>query len=951
MIKKKGTSTKKGEVIRSLSLTLFVITLILSISGVLWPQEKIGAGEEYLVENWNVEHGLESDVIRSVAQSTDGFLWIATEKSLSRYDGVTFVTIPYVPAENGSGLKTVMPDGLLMDNNGVLWIGSAAGLTMYRLKDRQFVTHSFKGGLAEDRLRTMSQDRSGKIWVSSYSTYVSRFADGEFNFYNDDDGLMDKRVNVILGWKNDHVMFGTRENGVFIFDGKEFKPLSIPPLKDRQIIKMHIDRFGDLWIGTNDGLFRFIHSNIRKWVRYSIEDGLSDNFISAFAEDDSGNLWVGTESKGITLIQHQAGGSLRFESMLQSLSVTCLFFDRGDNLWIGTQGAGLLRLKNKKLSSFRPLESHPQEDISSIFQSASGVTWLGTENGKLFRLDSGKVISVELPSILEGANLAAISEDTKSNLWLATSGRGAFRCENGEWYRLLSNQGLADNLVTTIFRDRSGDLWFGTFDGVSVRRSSDNSMEVLRIADGLLGKVVHAIYEDKNQHILVATDKGLTFIKDGLILKKNIKHLLKGVSVTCMKQDNLFRPEEEETVYWIATHGGGLKRLTLNGGTAKNDTFDHQSGIPTNLISSFFEDEFGYFWMLSDLGILRVSKISLNKYSKNNTEPVHCWIYGESDGVDTYNFIEFAQNLAIETKDGEFWFANKREILKINPSEVKITGIAPTVILESVLRDEKDVSVRYQEPENVFKGKGDWAFRFTSPFLASPEKVRFKYRLNGLSDGWEYLSYKADRMAEYKDLGAGEYRFEVFACNADGIWSAEPATYSFVVEAFFIETATFRGLLVVSFMGLIGLSIYLYLLWKNKPEAKRLPAYHGTQPLHPDFARECLKKLDHQMKVEKIYTDPELTLKKLADSINVNTHTLSRLLNDNLDVRFSEFVNTNRIDEAKRILTDPQRAHVKIISVGLEVGFNTMPAFYNAFKKNTGMTPSTYKKKMQKKKK
>ena len=951
MIKEKGNNCKNKNVSINTYRIVLAILMILSKAGVLWPQEKIGAADEYLVDNWSVYHGLESDVIRSVAQSADGFLWIATEKNLSRYDGVEFVAIPFVTNENNSELETVLPDSLLVDKKGMFWVGSAAGLSMYRLKDRQFITHSSKAGLANDRLRTITEDNSGEIWFSSYSSYVGGFSDGEFNFYNDNDGLGDKQVNVIIGWKNDSVLFGTRENGAFVFDGKKFKPLIIPCLKNRQIIKMHVDRNGDLWIGTNDGLFRCIHSNIDNCVRYSIEDGLSDTFISAFAEDGNGNLWVGTEGGGITRIQHEAGGSLRFESMLQSLSVVCLLFDRGGNLWVGTQGSGLFRLKPKKLSSFRPLDSYPQEAISSIFQRASGVTWLGTEDGKLFRLDGGDANPVDIPQTLGGTSLLAIAEDKEGGLWFGTNGKGAFYRRQGEWRQLLSRQGLADNLVTTILKDRSGDLWFGTFDGVSVRRSSDEKMEILRSDGGLLGKVVHAIYEDKDQHILVATDKGLTFIKDGLFLKENITHLLEGVSVTCMRQDDSLRPGESESVYWVATHGGGLKRLTVQDGAVQIDTFDQQAGMPTNYISRFFEDEFGYFWILSDAGILRVSRVALNNYSKGEKEPIHCWVFGEPEGVSTFDFIEFARHIALKTKDGEFWFASKKEILKINPSQVKINSIAPTVSIESVFREEIGIPLRRDPLENVFKGKADWIFRFTSPSLVAPEKVRFKYRLSGLNETWEYLPFKADRSVEFKHLGAGEYKFEVFACNADGIWSPEPASFSFTVEAFFSETRTFKGLIVVLFMALVGLSIYFYLLWKKKPEEKRLPAYHGTQPLHPDFAGECLKKLDHQMMVEKIYTDPELTLKTLADSIKVSTHQLSRLLNDNLNINFCEFVNTHRVDEAKRILSDPKRSHAKIISIGLDVGFNTMPAFYNAFKKNTGMTPNTHKKAMKKKKK
>ncbi len=930
---------------------IWFVILVACNKGYLWSLDKNVPIDGYLVDNWTVAESPQLKGTLSITQTGDGFLWIATEKSLIRYDGINFTSIPYVPGENNLELENITPEALYTDRNGTLWIGSVSGLTSYRYHNGKFKTFTAADGMTSDRIRFITEDNAGNVWLGFYSSYVNRLFDDRFVSFDKTNGLKDKKVNAIINWKNDSLLFGTRENGLFIYKDETFSSLKIPCLNKRQIIKLHVDRSGDLWIGSNDGLFRFIRSNVNEYIRYSAENELSGNFVSAIEEDEDGNLWVGTFPGGINRIQRKSDGRLFFESMFQSISVLCLFVDRENCLWIGTLDSGLFRLKDRKLFSFTPLKSYPQETIFSIYQNSNGVSWIGTSNGKVFRFESNQVLPIKLPSVLDGTNIIALNEDVNGSLWLGTNGKGVFFQKEGEWRQIHSEDGLSDDLVTSIFWDSRNVSWIGTFDGVNIQKTRDGEIVNFRNNDGLLGKIVHFVFEDQSRNIWIATDKGLTYIENGDISSAKIGHFLEDFSVTSIRQDLLSTDDNNEKVFWVATYGGGLKRLSIGKDSGKVFSFSQLEGIPTNLLSQFFEDKYGYFWIMSDIGVLRVSKNMLNTFAKNGGELVPCRIYGESEGVEAFNFIEFSRYLALETNNGDFWFANKKEILEINPSEVKINNIPPTVLIESVLREEIAVPLKRDPLENVFKGKTDWNFRFTSPSLVAPEKVRFKYRLSGLNEEWEHLPFKSDRKAMFKNLEAGEYKFEVFACNADGIWSAEPASFAFTVDLFFSETMTFKVLLGLVFMGLIGLTIYFYLLLQKKPEENRPPPYQSAQPLHPDFARECLKKLEHQMKVEKIYTDPDLNLKKLADSIKVNTHQLSRLLNDNLNSGFAEYINSHRIDEAKAILADPEKSKEKITTIALDVGFNTMPAFYNAFKKYTDQTPSAYKKAMKKKKK
>ncbi len=938
------------------------------------PDKKI---DLYLIDQWQAVDGLPSDTILSFAQTPDGYLWIATTKGLLRFDGLTFFVVPGIQETRN----------LFVDREGTLWIGSAAGLISYRCRTGRFKKFSTADGLTGEGIRHIKEDMRSNLWISFDTSYVNRFSKGRFQAFDSRHGLEGKKINAILEDSRGNLLFGSSEKGIFTFRDGDFFKYSIPGLGRARINTLCEDWQGNLWIGTNEGIFRVSDSTA---VKYTVKDGLTDDYIMNIIEDSHRNLWAGTK-KGLIRIKQEGSGATAFESRFESITIFSLFEDREKSLWIGSDASGIRRLKDPKFSSYTPLEAYSGETPVSLFQDRQGDTWIGGPDGQLFRCRGSKVIETVQAPGLSGTGIAAIAGDAAGNLWLGTIEKGVVqKKKNGSFVRFTTDDGLADNTVTSIYADNRGSLWFCTFDGVSIRFPG-GVIESFQAA----GKRAHNVYEDRAGNIWIAADKGITKITKGYFYheehegheaNKNKKivakqldksfaggrgdthrrgddtpHLpqkpplsrsdsegggaappeviLPGISVTCIYEDPT-PPEADGPIFWIATEGAGLKRLRLRDREIFSYKAEH--GMFAGSIYQFFEDSQGYFWLMSDRGILRIPKAELNRLARGEPGIVNCISFGTSDGMKSLEFDnKFSRNSALQTRGGELWFITKKGVSIVNPAQLSINKLPPPVVIEEFLFDKQSLHPYRLRPEagaNSVKGVAKTGFRFTAPTFLSPEKVKFKYRLEGLDPDWMYLSSGRERVVFYEGLSPGSYTFRVTACNADGIWNPEGAAVSFSLEPLFRQTLLFKIGLPLLVILLLAAGIYFYKKRSRKEKIKYIDS-----PLNPHFAEECIEKLRKLMEQDKIYREEEISVQSLAVKLSIQPYQLSQLLNDELGQSFPDLINSYRIREAGEIMLSPQGTEKNISSIAQDVGFNSLTTFYSAFKKHTGKTPKQYK--------
>jgi ligand-binding sensor domain-containing protein/AraC-like DNA-binding protein len=917
-------------------LFISVISLLFFISQ-LWGLDPDTPVNQYLVDQWQISDGIPANAIRAIAQTPDGYLWIATSKGLARFDGIRFTPPRFAEKEERDPLETTLPDTLFVDRAGTLWIGSSLWLISYQCQTNEFKIFTSTDVPGKDRIRYIWDDMKGNLWISFFSSYLNRFSGETFTTFNESHGLAGKKINAVVEDRKGNLLFGTLENGVFAYREERFFKYPIPGLDNLQLIDMIEDQKGVLWIGTKSGLLRITDS---KSEMYTTRDGLSNNYITRIIEDTDRNLWVGT-LKGLNRIKKNQDGSIGFESVLKSCTITWLLEDRETSLWVGTYDSGIRRLRSGKFISYAPLEAHREEIFLSLFQDRHGVTWVGTLEGKLFRCRGNDFIeTLKIPGI-SGTGITAIADDSDGNLWLGTIGKGIFYRKGTAFVQLTVREGLADNLVTSIFKDSRGNLWFSSFDGVSRCRSG--TLESFKSADGLLGKVVHNIYEDQHHNIWIAADKGVTVLEDGKITRQDIEYYLQDISVTCIYEDRS-GTDAQRPVFWMATYGEGLKRL--KNGKITSYTTDH--GMTGNFIYQFLEDQRGNFWLMSDSGILRVSKKELNRFAaagKDNADKINCTSFGISDGMKSLEpNNEFSRHSALKNRNGEFWFITKKGVTIVNPEKIRANKIPPPVVIEAVVFDKQPIP-RHRNADAdayTFRGITDFRFHFTAPTFLSPEKIKFKYRLEGVDREWVFLPPGKERAAYYHDLEPGTYTFRVIASNSEGVWNRTGDSITFTLKPLFYETFLFRIGVLFLLAALTAAAFYIY---KKRPFGKKKK--YKDSPLTPQYAQECIKKLRYMMDVEKVYCHPDVSLHSLAEKLSLSPHLLSQILNEQLNRNFWDYINSYRIEEAKRILQSPGGAQRKIVTVAFDVGFNTTVAFYNAFKKYTDMTPSQFKKKIQ----
>jgi AraC-like DNA-binding protein len=734
---------------------------------------------------------------------------------------------------------------------------------------------------------------------------------------------------------------------VFIYKDGKFFPYPIAGIKSFPNINTVCEDWKrDLWIGTNIGLFRVMDNRTEK---YTVENGLTHNLIISIIEDSNRNIWVST-SKGLNRLKKMPDDKVIIESFPIPFFSLCLFEDKEKNLWIGTLKSGLRRLKDRMFESYAPLDLHQDEDLLSLFEDSYGDIWVGTFSGKLFHCRGSEIVEVLTPPELAGTGITAIAEDMEGNLWLGTNGRGIFQKKKDTYIQLTTREGLADNQVTSLFKDSMNNLWISTFDGVSVY-SPGRVIKSFTTRDSILGKRVHNVYEDSKQQILVAADRGVTLLKKDYINDSNAgsgffkqsswppEAVLKGVSVISIYEEPLRTDEKESIIYWMTTQGAGLMRVKLDGSIT---SFTTDQGISSDVTYQIFADQQDYFWLTSNSGVLRVKKSELERFIRGEPDKINCVSFGKSDGMKSSEFNhELSRHSTLQTRDGKLWFVTKEGIAIVNPNKIHVNKTPPPIVLEAVFFDYK--SIPLHKKHLVFKDITDFTFHFAAPTFISPEKIRFKYRLEGFDKEWRFLPPDRERIAHYQNLEPGTYTFKVTACNAEGVWNQTKASITFSLKPLFHQTFIYKFLIFLLAVLLMYSAIYIY---KKRPFDKKRKKYESSN-LNDQFAEVCIKRLKHLMENDKIYLDEKITLQSLAEKLSIPPYQLSQLLNEKMNQSFPDFINSYRIQEAKEILIGPGGEEKKNTALAYDVGFNSMAAFYKAFKKFTGMTPSQYKKENQ----
>jgi signal transduction histidine kinase/ligand-binding sensor domain-containing protein/CheY-like chemotaxis protein len=751
------------------------LTVCALVSWLLWSDAAYAldpskAITQYSHDVWQTKDGLPQSSVQAIVQTRDGYLWIGTQEGLVRFDGARFVVFD---KQNSKELKSNFILALLEDRDGALWVGTDDGL--HRFKDGKFTHYSVRDGMVNSFVSALCQDREGRLWIGTRGG-VSSFSAGRFTNYTTRDGLLSDSLRAIYQDRDGVLWFGTT-GGLARFDGGRFTGYTTKDgLSNNDVRAILMDHDGALWLGTNGGgLNRFKDG---RFTSFTTGNGLVSDFVGAIWEDREHSIWVGT-NEGLNRFREGKFASYARKDGLSNEVVRAIYQDREGSLWVGTDGGGLDRFKDGKFTPYTTQEGLVGDTAWSIYETRDGSLWIATHGGlNLYR--DGKFTTYTVKDGLPNNIVRALYEDREGNLWVGTDGGGLSCFRNGRFTSFTTRDGLSNNSVRAIYQDRAGNLWVGTSSGLN--RFRDGRFEVYRKQDGLANDFVMAVLEDHDGAIWFGTDGGgLGRYKDGQFSSYSTKNGLSNDIVFSLYEDG-------EGVLWIGTRGG-LNRLKAGKFTA----YTTRSGLFDDVIYRTLEDENGRLWMSSNKGIFCVSKNDLDLFARGVVHSFESASYGVADGMKESECNGGDQPAGWRTRDGRLWFPTIRGVVVIDPARIKLNDQPPPVHIEQLVVD--GVALDPGAGIELAPGKSKFEFHYTGLSFIAPQKVRFRYKLEGFDKEW--IDAGTRRTAYYTNIPPGNYTFRVMACNDDGVWNETGAQLSFRLGAHFYQTGWFYAMLVV----------------------------------------------------------------------------------------------------------------------------------------------------------
>ena len=741
---------------------------------------------DYSIDVWQTEQGLPQDSVTSVVQTREGYLWLGTYNGLVRFDGVRFKLFD---TSNTPEFGDSRITSLFEDVDGTLWIGHETG-NLTQLRAGKFTAVNLGNNWPGGSVWNMGADADGVLWMLNKEGALLSLAGAKLVAQKVGS---EESVPSLVKDKNGELwvvrgsLRGTLRNGRLV----PWLPRVQPDTNDVQ--RACASRDGGLWLMGSGRVKKMIGQGTVV-DRGPAPWGL--DLVTALLETKSGDLLVGTLREGLFLLS-PGGTSLHFtrQNGLSHGWVLDLCEDRERNLWVGTGGGGLDVLRRRKVEMVKAPDDWQGRAILSVTPNATGGLWVGTEGAGLYRLDQGEVKPFTETNGLANFFIWSVLEDDQHDLWVGTFSGGLFVRHDGKFQ---FPKGLEDPaaVVFALYQDRQGVMWVGTQSGLA-RYANGQSTWFTR-KDGLVLPDVRVITEDDAGTIWFGmSGGGLGRLKDGKLTQFRRSAGLTNDFVWSLLAD-------KDGTLWIGTFGGGLCRLQ-NGRFA---TISTREGLPNNVICHILDDGQGNFWISSYGGIFRVSKGELNRCADGQLEAVNCLTYGKAEGLSTLECSGGFQSAGCQTPDGQLWFPTIKGLVMVDPAKVRINPFPPPVLIEEVTVDDQVVplpgtdrsspAARLQIPP----GKHRLEFRYTGLSLVAPEKVRFKYQLDGLESDWVDVGTR--RIAYYSYLKPGNYTFQVTARNNDGVWNENGASLALTVRPRFWQTWWFTGGAVLAGIGAVG---------------------------------------------------------------------------------------------------------------------------------------------------
>ena len=848
-------------------------------------------GTVWLERSWRSADGLQDDSVVGVAQAPDGYLWVATAGGLMRFDGVQFQEFPL---ENLEGVPNRVVRAMMCDRHGSLWLGMDRGPIICISTNSSIPPQVFTN-VPDARASLIAEDAQGTVWVTYTEGGLTQIANGRVTVFGHDTGWPASGASSIAADRDGRLWFA-KGNLVGIFHDGRFQTLVTLP---DNISCIGQRSGGGIWICTARQLLEGnLDGPFKAFVQFPPAVAHSDP--QTLLEDHTGAIWVGTAANGLFRVS-----GTNVETVPSSyFDIDCFGEDREGNIWAGTDGGGLERLRPRIIELLGPESGLPNESVRAICQDTNGAIWVTTQSGLIVRRKNGEWDTLEKGTNTVHGFVSCVAASLGGGIWIGTQDDGFFCWNGGRCGHWNQSNGLSSANVRAILQVSDGDVFISTDGPSRLDRLRKGHVRSLKIP--VPHRSLRAMVEDANGNVWVASADGVLMRVDGDSVIDETPPSKRMLSIRCLSAT-------PDGSLWIGYAGWGIGRL-------KGTNFFRlttEQGLYDDYVSQIVPDDNGWLWCACNRGVFRLSSEQLNDFAEGRSTRVHSIAYGPAEGANLQPNYENGST-AFRSRDGYLYFPMRTGLAIVHTENVPHGDPPPPVVVERVAVDDRTVALydqrlAFNSPDPAPLSLGSphsnlklspnhrtLGFDFTALGFTSPEDIQFEYRLENFED---WVDAGIQRQAIFQRLAPGRYRFDVRACNSDGVWSPEMASVSFVVRPFYWQTWWFRSAAVLAFtLSVISIVRYVsfrrlrrQLIVLEQQAALQRERTRIAKDIHDDLGANLtqiafLGELAHQdrgepdkaaERVEKISTTARQAIKSLDEivwAVNPRNDTLAHLV-------------------------------------------------------------------------
>ncbi|HSX60204.1 MAG TPA: EAL domain-containing protein [Tahibacter sp.] len=752
----------------------------------------IGAGaarRSFYFDNLGSEQGLQQNTIGALMQDRAGFIWIATQGGLHRYDGYAFRVFEQDP-ERSDSLPDSFITAIAEDPQGHIWVGTNAK-DFSSLDPRTGTVRPLPPGARATTPRGNSicalyADAPNRIWVGSRDGID--LVDAEKGtrrslFRFDPADSLPLRPQRRFVDAPDGSLYAPTSQGLLRIDRTTARVTRLPAPALRRALSALVTRDGALYVGTSGGLLRVSADGLRAEPVWPAAGAEPAN-VSDIAEDGSGRLWLAVRGDGVVRLDPRTAAAewlhhqRDLPGSLPEEFVTTLMVDRSGLLWLGgeTRGVATTRPTSETFTWIVDLES-PRDRVtrnmvSALWAEDARHLWIGTEGDGLKRYDrhqdrfenwSEPIARALGTAALQELSVYDIVGGAENRIWIASS-HGVFELDLRE--RRASAIDVAvlagattiasgDQEARSLVRSRDGSLWIGTRTKGLLRYRGGQPVQAWRHDDAdpasLPNNMVLALREDSQNRLWIGTLDGLALLDpaSGRLRRLGDQSLAPGPH-----SGNIVRHihESRDGTIWVGSHSGLLRLDELTADGVRFTRISTQDGLASNTIYGVLEEQSGALWLSTNRGMTRYEP---------GTRAVRN--FALKDGLQAY---EFNGGAAFALGPSELLFGGVNGINLIHPEDLARERYdAPVVLTAMTVGSRREQLVGNQPEREIAQAERLLRFEFAALDFTAPETNRFAWKLDGFDEDW--IDGGTRHEVTYTNLDPGRYVFRVRSAQSD----------------------------------------------------------------------------------------------------------------------------------------------------------------------------------------